>query len=181
MKVTSVQRKTLLWQEIAALLKTKAIEPAPPGPGFCSLMFVIPKRNGGYRPIFNLKGLNQFLDAPRFKMETLQQVVHLICPNDWVTSCDLLDAYLHLLLSHHTRKYFQFRFDGQVFQFRTGGFGLSVMPYLFNKLCRPIRTWARRQGIRVTAYLDDWLILGSTQAKAQRNTDLVLAKLRELG
>ncbi|KAI7854579.1 hypothetical protein BDC45DRAFT_585235, partial [Circinella umbellata] len=87
----TAEQKFLLQQEIADLLNKKAIEPVTSGQGFSSTMFVIPKRNGGFRPVFNLKILNQYLHAPKFKMETLQQVIKMIQPNDYLTSIDLAD------------------------------------------------------------------------------------------
>ncbi|KAG0821219.1 hypothetical protein G6F19_012039 [Rhizopus arrhizus] len=65
----------LLSSEIHQLLSKGTIEsvnPQDPSPGFYSSMFVIPKRNGGHRPVFNLKNLNQYLTAPHFKMETIE-------------------------------------------------------------------------------------------------------------
>ncbi|OAD68480.1 hypothetical protein PHYBLDRAFT_150653 [Phycomyces blakesleeanus NRRL 1555(-)] len=68
-------QRHLLCQEIAKLLHKKGIEPAPlNSPGFNGPVFVIFKKNGGYRPVFNLKHLNKHLTAPHFKIETLQAV-----------------------------------------------------------------------------------------------------------
>ncbi|KAG2212560.1 hypothetical protein INT45_005347, partial [Circinella minor] len=65
------QQQQLLQQEIDQLIQKRALEPVyDPSPGFYSQMFIIPKKNGGHRPICNLKPLNQFLTAPAFKMET---------------------------------------------------------------------------------------------------------------
>ncbi|ORY90556.1 hypothetical protein BCR43DRAFT_424327, partial [Syncephalastrum racemosum] len=84
-------QRRLLRQEVADLLLKRAIEPADPSPGFTSPMFVIPKRSGGHRPVFNLKTLNTYLTAPHFRMETLQQVVTMLQPHDFLTSIDLSD------------------------------------------------------------------------------------------
>ncbi|KAI9309914.1 hypothetical protein BX666DRAFT_1844837, partial [Dichotomocladium elegans] len=84
-------QRQLLRQEIAQLLYKRAIEPAPASAGFTSSMFVIDKKNGSHRPVFNLKRLNRFLSPPHFKMETLPQVVQLLCPRDYMTSIDLSD------------------------------------------------------------------------------------------
>ncbi|KAL7330075.1 hypothetical protein PS15p_205064 [Mucor circinelloides] len=70
-------------QAINDLLTKLAIEKASPQqilatPDFYSSMFVIPKKNGGVRPVFNLKRLNQYLDdAPHFKMETIMEVAQM--------------------------------------------------------------------------------------------------------
>lgn len=68
------QQQQLLQQEIDSLLQKQPIEPVEDPyttPGFYSNMFVIPKKTGGHRPVFNLKRLNSFIEAPHFKMETL--------------------------------------------------------------------------------------------------------------
>ncbi|KAG1531065.1 hypothetical protein G6F51_013639 [Rhizopus arrhizus] len=153
----------LLSSEIHQLLSKGAIEsvnPQDPSPGFYSSMFVIPKRNGGHRPVFNLKNLNQYLTAPHFKMETIQDVTRMLKANDWLTSIDLSDAFLHIPVDPTSRRYLRFHWKGQSYQFCTTPFGLSLVPWLFTKITRPILEWARSLNIRISAYLDDWIIVG---------------------
>jgi hypothetical protein len=78
----------------------KRIAPVPAlaSPGFYSRMLVIPKKNGGYRPVFNLKALNAYVHCPHFKLESIQQVIKLIKKGDFFTSVDLTDAFLHILI-----------------------------------------------------------------------------------
>ena len=69
------QQDERLDQEVSLLLSKGPIEEIIPTiPGFYSSMFVILKKNGGSRLVFNLKKLNDFIQAPHFKMETLQEV-----------------------------------------------------------------------------------------------------------
>jgi hypothetical protein len=134
------EQRALLRQEINSLLAKRAIEPAARSLGFMSSMFVIPKWNGGYRPVFNLKALNQHVIAPHFKMETIQQVTQLIQRNDYLTSIDITDAFLHILVHRNSRKYLRFHWEGESFQFRTTPFGLSVVPWVFTRLTKPVLT-----------------------------------------
>ncbi|OAD65346.1 hypothetical protein PHYBLDRAFT_71053 [Phycomyces blakesleeanus NRRL 1555(-)] len=63
---------TQIWQSF----HKHAIKPVlSPSLGFYSNLFVIPKKDRGARLVFNLKGLNQFLDASKFKMKTLCKVL----------------------------------------------------------------------------------------------------------
>ena len=56
-------------------------------------MFVIPKKDGGWRPIINLKWLNKtFLDAPRFRMDMVRDAAALLRPCNWAASIDLKDV-----------------------------------------------------------------------------------------
>ena len=78
-------------------------------PDFYSPLFVIPKRDGGSRPVFNLRKLNEFVHAPHFKMETMSQVLNLVRPGDYMTSLDLSYAFLHVKIHPRSRKYLRFR------------------------------------------------------------------------
>jgi hypothetical protein len=81
--------------EVAALLEKGAIEEVPldPPPSFISNIFLVKKKNGGMRPVINLKRLNAaHLDTPHFRMETPQDVRHAIRAGDWAVSIDLWDA-----------------------------------------------------------------------------------------
>ncbi|KAG0781065.1 hypothetical protein G6F16_012666 [Rhizopus arrhizus] len=172
----------LLDLTIQDLLSKHAIETVHhPSPGYYSSIFVIPKKNKGLRPVFNLKRLNQYLKAPHFKMETLKEVSLLIQPCNYLTSIDLSDAFLHILVHPEYRKYLRFHWKGATYQYRTTPFGLSLAPWLFTKICRPILTWARQQGIRISAYIDDWVIVADDLETSRYQTSQVLQKLRTLG
>ncbi|KAG1540261.1 hypothetical protein G6F49_012172 [Rhizopus delemar] len=180
----SKDQQLQLDQAIQDLLTKQAIEPVPQhqlSPGFISPMFTIPKKTGGCRPVFNLRALNQYIDCPHFKMETIQQVSLMAQPGDYMTSIDLSDAFLHLPVHPEHRRYLRFYWKGSVYQFKTTPFGLSIVPYWFTKVTKPILEWARQQGIRLSAYLDDWITLGKTKAEATKHTQMILQCLTSLG
>ena len=56
-------------QEMRDQLEKKVIETCSDSDGFFSPIFAIPKKDGGWRPIINLKVLNQYLNTRLFKME----------------------------------------------------------------------------------------------------------------
>ena len=77
------------------LLKKGAIERVHnDSDGFCSSLFVIPKKSGGHRPIISPSPLNNFCNFEHFKVEGIQTVKELVRPGDWMISLDLKDAYL---------------------------------------------------------------------------------------
>ena len=53
--------------------------------GFVSEIFLVPKKNGGHRPVVNLKALNRFIIEEHFKMEGFHMVKDLVKPGDWMT------------------------------------------------------------------------------------------------
>src|ERR1700730_4079358 len=62
--LNSPQQKEILRQEIARLLQKRAIEPVlDRSAGYHSSIFVIPKCNGSFRSVFNLKRLNAYMRA----------------------------------------------------------------------------------------------------------------------
>jgi len=120
-------------KEVSDLLSKNAIEPCT-GPGFSSQLFVIPKKTGELRPVLNLRRLNQYLPIQPFKMETISQVVHLTKRNDYLTSIDLRDAFLHVPIHPSSRRYLQFQWRGKLYQFKVLPFGLSLAPLIFIKV-----------------------------------------------
>ena len=82
-------------EEVEALLRKGAIEKVVSSPGYYSRVFVVPKEDGGWRPILNLKRLNKtFLISPPFRMDTAKDVASLLRPGDWTASIDLKDRLL---------------------------------------------------------------------------------------
>ena len=132
--------------------------PDPLSPGFYSPLFVVPKKTGGYRLIFNQKNLNQFIITHRFKMETLKSVRDCLRPGEFTVSVDLEDAYLHIPLHPSCYHLFRFCLNGVVFHFTALPFGLASAPWVFTKILRPVVAYLHTHSILVHAYLDDWLL-----------------------
>ena len=169
-------------KEILAMLSKKAIEEVHPNSyGFRSRLFTVPKKTGDLRPILNLRPLNQFIPQRHFKMETLKQVCTMINQGDYLTSIDLTDAFMHVLVHQSSRRFLQFTWKGRLFQFRVLPFGMSLSPMVFTKILKPVLRWARRKGIRLTAYLDDLLIVAKDRPTSLLHTRLILHKLTDLG
>ena len=64
-------------------------------------------------------------------------------------SIDLKDAYWHIPIRLHYRKYLGFMIGGQKFRFRVLPFGLNIAPRIFTKICRPILRELRTKGLMV--------------------------------
>ena len=139
-RITRVQNQSHMLNilgEVQKLLEKGAIEKVPhdqEGQGFYSTFFTVPKKDGGIRPILNLKPLNVHLKKDHFKMETLRSIIQALHQGDWGVSTDLRDAYLHLPIFVHHRKYLRFCVKDQHFQFRAMPFGLAVAPRVFTKV-----------------------------------------------
>ena len=62
-------------------------------PQFLGHIFLVPKKDGGMRPVYNMKPLNGFIEYHHFKMETLAMVKTVLQENDFMVKVDLKDAY----------------------------------------------------------------------------------------
>ena len=180
---TDLQARQALDEEVSSLLSKGATEVVATrsSPGFYGRIFVIPKATGGWRPILDLSPLNRFLEIQTFRMETTTSTRDSIHPGDWATSIDLKDAYFHVLVHPRDRKWLRFVWKDSIFQFRALPFGLASAPWVFTKITRELCIHARQSGIRLRVYLDDWMILGSTQAQCRSHTDSILALCSRLG
>ena len=76
--------------------------------GFYSRLFLVPKPHQRWRPVIALSRLNTFLHVEKFKMETPESIRTSLIPGEWVASIDLSDAYLHIPIHPHSRKYLRF-------------------------------------------------------------------------
>ena len=93
----------------------------------------MPKKEGGQRPVINLKVLNQFVQAQHFKMEGVHTLKVILKPGDWLAKVDLKDAFFTIPIHVAHRKYLQFTFKGKVYEFNCLPFGLLSAPWVFTR------------------------------------------------
>ena len=146
-----------------------------------SSVFLVPKSDGSWRPVINLKPLNRFVTAQHFKMESIRTVRGLIQKGDFMCKLDLKDAYLSIPVCTEYQKYLKFRWEGQLWMFKTLPFGLSSAPFIFTKVMKPVVATLRRLGIRVILYLDDMLLMAGSRLATRTHLATALELLSSLG
>ena len=92
-------------KEMTHLLALEVIEHTCHSSGeYISTIFVRKKKNGKYRMILNLKGLNEHIEYHHFKMDTLWSAVRLMtyfkCS---MASLDLKDAYYSVPITNERK------------------------------------------------------------------------------
>ena len=153
----------------------------PSSLGYYSRLFLVPKPDGSFRPIIDLKKLNLYLEVPSFKMETLFSIIAALQPQEWITKIDLKDACPYILVHQNIREYFHFVIAGRTNQFRVLLFGLSTAPREFTKTLAPLVQLLRTRGIRVHTYLDDWIIRADNPELCIQHTQETIQLLQSLG
>ena len=171
-----------LRQEVEKMLSKDALEIIlNPGPGFYSRLFLVEKVTGGWRPVIDLSHLNGFVRLTPFKMETVASVLLFIKEEDFLASIDLKDAYFQIPVHQSSRKLLRFLSEGTVYQFKALCFGLLTAPQVFTSVFTAVSAWTHSHGICLLWYLDDWLVLASSEAEAKRNAQDLLLLCHSLG
>ena len=94
----------------------------------------------GFRSVINLKGVNSYTKKQTLMMATLKDVSQSIRNGDWSATIDLIDAYFHVPIARVTKR-------SSVLLL-----GPSRRSFCQLWLC------AGKRGIRLMAYLDDFLV-----------------------
>ena len=152
-----------------------------PQPLFFSRLFLVPKKGGSLRLIIDLSRLNRFLVVPHFKMESVWNIAAGILEGLWGCTIDLEDAYHSVPMAAMSQCYLAFVVDGVVYVFTHLPFGLSVAPWAFTRVIRPIKGFCHRQGLLLHSYLDDFFLLNPTHEGLLEDTSYLLGLFRCLG
>ena len=173
-----------LAEEVATLLQKGAITKVSQSDqkaGFYSMYFLVPKKDGSFRSVLDLRRLNQFIKVLPFKMLTTKDILQAIGQGEWFTTLDLKDAYFHVRIWRGHRPFLRFAFQGQAYQFRVLPFGLSLSPRVFTRVVAAALHPLQLSGLKVLPYLDDWLIVAPSRSQVLADTRLVLAHVQALG
>ena len=174
--------KDLVSNEIASLLEKGAIVPSENEVGqFISNIFIVPKPNGKFRPVINLRELNFFVTYEHFKQETFPVVLDMVQHNDFFTKLDLSDAYFSIGIHPLFQKFLKFQWQGRLFKFVCLPFGLSSAPRVYTKVLKPIYKWFRQQAFRCSYYIDDSLNMNQSQSVCKENVIVMADTLESLG
>ena len=146
-----------------------------------SRLFSVTKKNGGLRPILDLSYLNTFISTPALKMEGISSVLPHLLPGMWASSLDVTDAFLSVKLSQPIQRFFCFVLNGKVFMFLRLPFGLTSAPWAFLRLMRPIKKFLRYHKVRVSSFLDDFLIAALRRSLCSLHTKWTADLLEWLG
>ena len=149
-------------ESIQSLISKGAITVVAPHPQkFISTAFLVEKGQGTgeFRPVINLRALNRFLPKEKFKMEGLHTARSLLRSGDYMMKLELKGAYYAVPIHQDSRKYLRFQFEGTTFEFRCLPFGLSLAPWVFTRILRPVVAKLRSEGVRTVIYLDDLLLI----------------------
>ena len=168
--IFSKQENVILDKEIENLLQMEVIEEVEfSSDQFLSPIFTVPKKDGEYRMILNLKDLNFNIIYHHFKMDTFEIALGLIKPNCFMASIDVRHAYYSVPIAPEHRKFLRFCWKNKFYQYTCLPNGISSAPRYFTKLLKPVYCTLRKMGHSNLGYIDDSLLIGDTKQECHEN------------
>jgi len=107
------------------------------------------------RLVIDLRQVNEQLQVIKFKYEALVEFMSAVQPLDHLISWDIKDAYHHVYIYPSDRPYLTFAISGGTYEPITMPFGLSLAPWAWTKVMRPVLAYLRKSGFVVIGYVDD--------------------------
>ncbi|CAK1599031.1 unnamed protein product [Parnassius mnemosyne] len=168
------------------MLKSGVLEQAEPSASFLSTFFLVPKPDGSYRPILNLKQLNRFVKTKPFRLFSHFRVPTFLQHQDWMAKLDLSQAYFHVPIARRHRRYLRLNYpinsnQHQLLQMTCLPFGLSSAPRTFASITNWVAEFLRNRGIRCVVYLDDFLLASQSMQQLQEDISLTIKIMQLLG
>ena len=178
----NVKEEQIIEAEIQKLLEMKVlIEVDHCSDEYLSPIFVVPKKDGEYRMILNLKQFNENIDYHHFKMDTFESAIKLIKPDCYMASIDLRHAYYSIYIANEDQVKLRFGFKGKIFQYTCLANGISCAPRLFTKLLKPVYATLRQLGHSNSGFIDDSLLVSDSFKECEENISDTVHLMIKLG
>lgn len=179
-KKHNFKESQFLDQEIKSLVKQGAIKPVVKQPYCVSSISCVPKKGGSYRIITDLREVNKYCPCPHFRYEDINEVIENLRVNDNLITYDIKQGYLHVPVHESFKSYLGFKWKNQYYEWQVLPFGLAVSGYFFVKIVREVVNHLRAAGIRISSYVDDFL-LGAPVQDIETHHNIVISLFHRLG
>lgn len=91
---------------------------------------------------------------------------------------DLKDAYFHIQIAPHHRRFLRFVLERVAYQFSVLPFGLSLAPHTFTKCMNAALTPLRLMGIRIVNYIHGWIIMAPSVRELCNHRSFLISHLQ---
>lgn len=124
---------------------------------YSSPLVVCRKKNGDMRLCVDYRKLNKKTVKDKYPLPIIEEVLDNLSNSKVFTTLDLKNAFFHVEVEEHSRKYTSFRTDTHQFQFVKVPFGLTNSPSTFQRYVNTVFRDLLKDGT-VIIYLDDIII-----------------------
>ena len=146
-----------------------------------SRIFSVPKPNGNIRLVIDLSNLNNYVNKIPFKIEDQNDIKNMITQGDFLASIDIKDAFFSVPLHESSKRFTCFEINNTRFSYNVLPFGLTSSPRIFSKIFKVVISYLRTKGIKISAYLDDIIIIGESFERVENDLITTLYTLKKLG
>ena len=116
------------------------------------------------RLILDMRIPNNYMTKRSFRLESLADLRDIARSSDVAMSLDMVQGYYHVTLHPDSRTFCGFEWRQKYYIFAVLPFGMRTAPRVFAKTMHIlVRHW-RSSGVRMIAYLDDWLFVSQSQS-----------------
>lgn len=167
--------------EVSELLYAGILDKCCGPPKVISPISTVPKKGGDkFRLITDLRFVNSRCTVDKFSNEDIRKVIDIIEPGDYLVTVDLKQGFFHVPVLEKHQDLLGFRFNGNYYKWKSLPFGYKGSPYYFNKILRPVVRFLRSKGLRVSLYVDDFILCASKD-DIEDHKQLLLDTLSKLG
>lgn len=172
---------------ITELLKVGSVVECPFPPVVVNPLPVSVQSNGKKRLILDLRHVNFFVKKSKIKFEDAKSFLECLLarPTAWACSFDIKSGYHHIEIFESDQQFlgFSWVFKGvtKYFKFTVLPFGLSLGPYIFSKVMRPLVKYWRSKALSIVVYLDDGISAAQSFSKCEEHSLLVRSDLFKSG
>jgi hypothetical protein len=131
--------------------------------------------------IIDQRWLNKWVICAKFKYEDLDTLATSVHPGDWMGTLDLKDGYWHVPIKKSQWDLLGIQWKGKFYVFKTLLFGLSLAPFAFTKVMRGVVAELRQLGVHCQIYMDDIILLASSEEEWIAAREKALTLLFNLG
>ena len=127
----SLHETLFIDNEIRNLVKVGALQISTEKPFCVSPLGCVPKKNGTYRIIVDLRRLNSYICCPSFQYEDINTILDCVKPNDQLVTIDITNGFYHIPVHKNYQKYLGIQWKRRYYVWKCLPFGLCVSPYYF--------------------------------------------------
>ena len=172
---------------ITELLKVGSVVECQSPPVVVNPLSVSVQSNGKKRLILDLRHVNFFVKKSKIKFEDAKSFLECLLarPSAWACSFDIKSGYHHIEIFESDQQFLGFSWDfsgvTKYFKFTVLPFGLSVGPYIFSKVMRPLVKHWRSKALTIVVYLDDGISAARSFSRCEEQSLLVRSDLVKSG
>lgn len=178
--VFSNKQKEFLSVEIPNLINSNCVEKCLYKPTCVSPISTVPKANGQLRLITDLRRINEHCVKKGFVNENINQVLDIVAHKEHLITIDIKNGFFHVTVAPEFRKFLGFKWEGNYYVWKVLPFGLSLSPYFFCKILRPVVQILRESNVKTVCYVDDFIVADSAE-NIENSKATILDILKGLG